>query len=227
MPGAKSITWNEANDAKMLHALLHYSNIVLPAKLADQIAAYMGNTVPGRAIQSHVQITKKGMKNKLGAAGTSTLSITASPSTPAGPSGGKKRPASAAALVTPSKKKQKSVEETSEEEEEEGESSHGEDLGDESKVTVKAEKTTPPAAGPASANAKGKGKATARASRSRSSPRDKRPVNYSKLNDPFTTMEGATGSDGEGVFGTDDGNSSEDTSPSDKEFEEFEQEEYV
>jgi len=42
MPGVKSISWNDANDAKMLKALLHFGNIVLPANVADQIAAYMG-----------------------------------------------------------------------------------------------------------------------------------------------------------------------------------------
>lgn len=42
MPGVKTIVWNDVNDAKMLKALLHYGNIVLPPKVADQIAAYMG-----------------------------------------------------------------------------------------------------------------------------------------------------------------------------------------
>jgi len=247
MPGQKTITWNEANDAKMLHALLHFGNIVLPTKVADQIAAYMGmshtslplhsyqirlsnvswpgNNVPGRAITSHVQLAKKAMKKKLGDAGTSTLSITAGPSTPAGPSGGKKRPATAAATSTPSKKKKTVAAggDTSEEEEEAEGSSHGDESGDESKATLKTEKsTTPPAAGPSSAT--GKGKAKARATRFRSS---QLPVNYSKLNDPFTTMEGATGSDGENVFVDEEGDSSEDTSPSDGEFEKMELEEVV
>lgn len=42
MPGVKTISWNDANDAKMLRALVHFGNIVLSTKIADQIAAYMG-----------------------------------------------------------------------------------------------------------------------------------------------------------------------------------------
>ena len=186
---------------------MHISNMTGP-----------GNNVTSRAIQSHVQLTKKAMKNKLGATKNSTLLITATHSTPAGPSGGQKRPASAAALTTPSKKPKRVKQETSEEEEEEGESSHGDDSGDEPMAKVKPEETTPPAAGRSSGN--GKGKAMFRASRSRSSPRGKLPVNYLKLNDPFTTMEGAMGSDGENVFGEDADTSSEDSSDNGSEREE-------
>lgn len=51
MPGVKTISWNDANDAKMLKALLHFGNIVLPTKIADQIAAYMGTL--HRALPQH------------------------------------------------------------------------------------------------------------------------------------------------------------------------------
>ena len=44
MPGVKSIVWNEANDVKMLHALLYYGNISVDRKVADQIAEAMGKS---------------------------------------------------------------------------------------------------------------------------------------------------------------------------------------
>lgn len=174
--------------------------------------------MPGKAIQSHVTLTKQKMKKDLGAAGIGNVSITATPTALSGPSSVQKRPASGTAAATPSKKKKKDVspvEDTSEEEKTGGESSAGDDSGDEPEVAVNTEKPTPPGPGPLSAKVKAK----ARATRSRSSPHGKLPVDYSKLHDPFTTMEGATDSDGENVFGSNEGNSSEDSFSSDKKFE--------
>lgn len=176
--------------------------------------------MPGKAIQSHVTLTKHKIKRDLGTDGIGNISITATPTTPAGPSSVQKRPASGITAATPSKKKKQDVspvEATSEEKENSAESSAEEDSGDESKVTLKTEEASPPAAAPSPS--KGKGKTKARTTRSRSSHHSRLPIDYSKLNDPFTTMEGAMDSAGENVFGGDDGNTSEDTYSSDKKFE--------
>lgn len=178
--------------------------------------------MPGKAIQSHVTLTKQKMKRDLGTDGNGIVSITATPTTPAGPSSVQKRPASGTTAATPSKKQKKDVspvETSSEEEENGGESSAEEDSGDQSKITLKTEEASPPAAGPSLSKGKGKAKAKVRTTRLRSAPHSKLPIDYSKLNDPFTTMEGAMDSDGENVFGGDGGNTSEDTYSSDQKFE--------
>lgn len=241
MPGTKSIVWNDANEAKMLRALIHFGNLTIPANVANQIAAYMGKirefpfpqhshqiplsnmrlpggNVPGKAITSHVTIVKTKLRKDLGTIGTGTVAVTATASTAAGPSGSKKRQASATAAATPSKKKAKksdsSGEESDEEDEQEAQNSDGDESGGEHKATIKAEETTPPPAGPSSATGKGKAPASRR-----TIPRGKlSKVDYSKLHDPFTTMEGAKDSGGENVFGEDEGDTSEDTYASDKGF---------
>ena len=52
----------------------------------------------------------------------------------------------------------------------------------------------------------------------RSSPRGSRTVDYSKFNDPFASMEGATDEEGENVFGEYECASSEDSADSDEVF---------
>ena len=42
MPGIKSIVWSDANDSRMLRALLVVANVQITSQAAELIAAYMG-----------------------------------------------------------------------------------------------------------------------------------------------------------------------------------------
>ncbi|MCJ1480319.1 hypothetical protein MMC06_000474 [Schaereria dolodes] len=84
MPGVKTITWTESNDAKFLKALLVYANVQVDRTAAIKIAAVFGPNVPPSAILSHISSARRKFKDQasedgpVGAPAPSTTSGTGS-----------------------------------------------------------------------------------------------------------------------------------------------------
>ncbi|MCJ1387214.1 hypothetical protein MMC18_000054 [Xylographa bjoerkii] len=207
MPGVKSIVWSDANDSKMLRALLVCGNIQISPQIAEQVAAYMGPGVPGRAILSHMMLTKKKYKDEIARGASST---TATPMLT-------KRTAPTKAFKASKKPKQAvktEVDSDAEDENDEGESpaTPPDTPAGKNYSTGTSKDVTP------TPTDKSRGSSQASIASKRSSPRCARSVDYSKLHDPFVSMEGVTDEDGHNVFGDDDGQSSEDSADSDEGF---------
>ncbi|MCJ1432100.1 hypothetical protein MMC27_001456 [Xylographa pallens] len=203
MPGIKSIVWSDANDSKMLRALLVCGNIQISPQVAEQIAAYMGPGVPGRAILSHVMLTKKKYKDEI--AGGAPVNNATQDS--------KKRPAPTKSSRAGKKPKQGVKKETEPDLEDEADFLHNPATPPKTPSKMcsphHSANTTP-------TPAKKSPKVTTNTKRS--SPRTSRPVDYNVLNDPFMAIKEATDEDGQNVFGDDEGNSSDDSADSDKLF---------
>ncbi|MCJ1284265.1 hypothetical protein MMC26_003596 [Xylographa opegraphella] len=206
MPGVKSIVWSDANDSKLLRALLVCGNVQITPQVAEQIAAYMANGavfdmlgpgVPGRAILSRVMLTKKKYKDEI-AAGI--------PVTTARPVS-KKRPASDTSHSV-EKKITKTIKNEPQSDLEDG-------------AAFPYNPATPPKTLSKTCSIRNSADGAAilvQASSTRSSPRAIRSVDYNVLHDSFGAMNGATDEDGQNVFGDDAGNSSEDSADSDELF---------
>ncbi|MCJ1382717.1 hypothetical protein MMC17_005830 [Xylographa soralifera] len=203
MPGIKSIVWSDANDSKMLRALLVCANVQLSPQVAEQIAAYMGPEVSGRAILSHVMLTKKKYKDEI-AGGNSANAATQVT---------KKRPAPTKSPRAAKKAKNVVKDET------------GSDVEDE--ACVMENPATPPTTPLKICSPRNSADVTptpaekspeATTNSKRSSPRATRTVDYNVLNDPFMAIKEATDEDGQNVFGEYEGSSSDDSADSDELF---------
>ncbi|MCJ1407715.1 hypothetical protein MMC19_001786 [Ptychographa xylographoides] len=219
MPGIRSIVWNDANDAKMLKALLYYGKVELTHEAASQIAAHMGKKrfqsdssvysknieprpnilslgpdVPAKAIFSHIQVSKGRF---LKANGDKAPVNTKLDNTK--PINSKRQPVVESTAAA--KKAKTIVKEEAKEEQEDGNEVHAKNMA------------TPPE----SPAGKTRAESPIFMQSKRTSPRGAKAVDYNKLNDPFVDMEGVeTGAD-ERIF-EDEGASSEDLADSDAGF---------
>ena len=159
--------------------------------------------MPAKAVFSRLTLAKKKFKDDVG---TSVVEDAASNSeaTPT-----KKRPAASSTSKSPKKAKVLIKKEA-------GLNDHDQDpLADVQATTPPKTPTLTSKPATPAPNGKSRSESQGTSSSKRSSARKVGKVDYSRINDPFMSMEGATNADGENVFGSEHSDTIEDSADSD------------